>query len=134
MACLVIVNFCGCAVASCDASSAYLLSEASSTQKGPRDFSRSPHAWGLSFNFRYYGHGAGGFGNEYGHGVTGMRSPLLLIASMQFFSISWPGRLGFPASTSWFPGPVILSQAAVIRLLTVLCEHRSNALPSTFPL
>ena len=31
-------------------------------------------------NFSYYGHGAGGFGNEYGHGATGMRSPLLLMA------------------------------------------------------
>ena len=62
---------------------------------------------GYLLYFRYYGHGAGGFGNETGHGVTGMTSPLLLMASMQFFSISWPGRLGFPASVSWFPGPVI---------------------------
>ena len=110
---------------------ARLKSLTKTKQKGLRDFSRSPHAWGLSFNFRYYGHGAGGFGNETGHGVTGMTSPLLLMASMQFFSISWPGRLGFPASTSWFPGPVILSHAAAIRPLTVMCEHRSNALPST---
>src|SRR5439155_16519692 len=60
-----------------------------------------------------------------------MTSPLLLMASMQFFSISWPGRLGFPESVYWFPGPVILSHAAPIRPLTVMCEHRSNALPST---
>ena len=45
--------------------------------------------------FRYYGHGTGGFGKVKGHGVTGTTSPLLLIASMQFFSISWAGRLGF---------------------------------------
>jgi len=37
---------------------------------------------------RYYGQGAGGFGNVCGHGETGMTSPLLLILSMQFFSIS----------------------------------------------
>ncbi len=67
----------------------------------------------------------------YEHGVTGTTAPLLLILSMQFFSISWPGRLGFPESVYWFPGPVILSHAAPIRALTVMCEHRSNALPST---
>ena len=66
-------------------------------QKGLRGFSRSPHAWGLSFNFRYYGHGAGGVGKLYGHGVTGTTAPLLLMASMQFFSISWATRVGFPA-------------------------------------
>src|SRR4029450_11847378 len=43
------------------------------------------------------GHAAGGFGNEYGHGVTGTTAPLLLMASMQFFSISWATRVGFPA-------------------------------------
>src|SRR5262249_24483219 len=110
--------------------------EASSQEyakRAPRFLAEPSCFGGLSF-VRYYGHGAGGFGNETGHGVTGMRSPLLLIASMQFFSISWPGRLGFPASTSWFPDPVILWHAAPIRPLTVMCEHRSNALPSTFPL
>ena len=34
---------------------------------------------------------------EWLHGVTGTTGPPLLMASMQFFSISWATRVGFPA-------------------------------------
>ncbi len=51
-------------------------------------FPGEPSCWGYLLCFRYYGHGAGGFGNVDGHGVTGTTAPLLLMASMQFFSVS----------------------------------------------
>ena len=65
----------------------------------------------------------------YGQGVTGTTAPLLLMASMQFFSISWAIRVGFPATV--FPSMASWSHAVWIRLFTVLLEHRSYALPST---
>jgi len=81
---------------------------------------------------RCYGQGAGGFGNETGHGVVGITSPLLLILSMQFFSISWETRAEFPESVSGLS--CSWSHAAVIRPVTVMFEQfTSNAPPSTKP-
>jgi hypothetical protein len=51
--------------------------------------------WGY-LHFSCYGRGDGGLGNVYGHGVTGTTAPLLLMASMQFFSDSRTRRVGFP--------------------------------------
>src|SRR6266496_5059514 len=84
--------------------------------------------WGYVLCFRYYGQGAGGFGKVNEHGVTGTTAPLLLMASMQFFSISWARRVGFPATV--LPSIASWSHAVEIRLFIVMLEHRSYALPS----
>lgn len=65
---------------------------------------------------------------EWLHGVTGTTGPPLLMASMQFFSISWATRVGFPATV--FPSIASWSHAVEIKLFTVMLEHRSNAPPS----
>src|SRR6266496_2542164 len=85
--------------------------------------------WGYVLCFRYYGQGAGGFGKVNEHGVTGTTAPLLLMASMQFFSDCWARRVGFPEIV--YPSIASWSHADVIKPFTVMFEHRSNALPST---
>src|SRR5438874_13818990 len=98
------------------------------TKRAPR-FTAETSCRGLTLSFHYYGQGAGGFGNVYVHGVTGTTAPLLLMASMQFFSSSWAIRVGFPATV--FPSIASWSHAVEIRPFTVPFEHRSNAPPST---
>jgi hypothetical protein len=52
--------------------------------------------------------------------VTGTTGPLLLMAFMQFFSISWATRVGFPATM--FPSIASWSHAVEMRLFTVMLD------------
>src|SRR5207249_9143942 len=114
----------------CTCLGSFLSPEKRSAHEGLRGFPRSPHAGGYLLCFRYYGHGVA-LGNVCGHGVTGTTSPPLLILSMQFFSISWATRVGFPEIV--YPSIASWSHAVVIRAFIVMLEHRSYALPSTDP-
>src|SRR5262249_27750307 len=98
------------------------------TQRAPR-FPAEPSRWlGVKvLCFRYCG-GHVTDAPEWLHGVTGTTGPPLLRASMQFLSISWAIRVGFPATV--FPSIASWSHAVEIRPFTVMPEHRSNAPPS----
>src|SRR5262245_58201943 len=91
-------------------------------KKGLRSFLRSPYGWVRKL-FRFP-HCCPQVTEalEWSHGVTGTTGPPLLIASMQFLSISWATRVGFPATV--FPSIASWSHAVVIRLFTVMLEHR----------